>query len=78
MSATALKDPLSSQPAAAPTSPSPLAPSDGQKPNVVRMTMEEWRAVHRDFKGIHRNPDGSIAWRSVLRPGGLVAVEIIK
>ncbi len=31
MSATALKDPLSSQPRAAPTSPSPLAPSEWLK-----------------------------------------------
>ena len=78
MPATTLNTPRADQPAAAPTSPSPLPPSDGREPRVIRMTMAEWRAIHRDFKGIHRNPDGSIAWRSVLRPGGLVAVEIIK
>ncbi len=45
---------------------------------VVRMTMTEWKGIHRDFKAIHRNSDGSIRWRSILRPGGLIAVEIIK
>ena len=40
------------------------------------MTRSEWKATHRDFKGSHIGPDGK-RWRSVLRPGGMVAVEII-
>ncbi len=62
------------------TAPS-LTPNEGvktqDKPGVVRMTMDEWKRIHRDFKGSHIGPDGK-RWRSVLRPGGLVAVEIIK
>ncbi len=44
---------------------------------VERMTMEQWKAIHRDFKGSHIGPDGK-RWRAVLRCGGLVAVEIVK
>lgn len=49
----------------------------GKNKDVIRMTMAEWKRIHRDFKGTHIGPDGK-RWRSVLRPGGLVAVEIIK
>jgi hypothetical protein len=77
MSANTLKTPRADQPAAAPTSPSPLAPSDGANTNTVRMTMAEWKRIHRDYKGSHIGPDGR-RWRSVLRPGGMVTVEIVK
>ena len=67
------------QPAASATSNARLStPAVEPQQKVIRMTMAEWKRIHKDFKGIHRNPDGSIAWRSVLRPGGLVAVEIVK
>lgn len=77
MPADTLKTSRASQPAAAPGSPSPLAPSDGVSNNVVRMTMDEWKRTHRDFKGTHIGPDGK-RWRSVLRPGGMAAVVIVK
>ena len=48
-----------------------------QKAAVVQMTMSEWKAIHKDFKGTHKGQDGK-RWRSVLRPGGLARVEIIK
>ena len=53
-----------------------LSPSKGER-RVIRMTMAEWKRIHRDFKGNHVDADGT-RWRSVLRPGGLVPVEIIK
>ena len=43
----------------------------------LQLTMTEWKAIHRDFKGSHVGPDGK-RWRTVLRPGGLIRVEIIK
>lgn len=53
----------------------PKEPSLGRS-EYLRMTRSEWKATHRDFKGSHIGPDGK-RWRSVLRPGGMVAVEII-
>lgn len=76
MPATTLNTPRASQPDAAPTVPSSLPPSDVGN-NVIQMTSEEWKRIHRDFKGSHIGPDGK-RWRSVLRPGGMVTVEIIK
>lgn len=77
MPSTTLNTPRADQPAAAPTIPSPLPPSDGAENRTVRMTMTEWKRIHKDFKGSHIGPDRK-RWRSVLRPGGMVAVEIIK
>ena len=48
-----------------------------QKAAVLKMTMAEWKATHKDFKGSHKGPDGK-RWRSVLRRSRLVRVEIIK
>lgn len=63
---------------AAPTMSLPSPQSEGaQDKPLVLMTMAEWKRVPRDFKGSHIGPDGK-RWRSVLRPGGMVAVEIIK
>lgn len=53
-----------------PTEP-PLGRSE-----YVQMTMDQWKRIHRDFKGTHIGPDGK-RWRSVLRCGGLIRVEII-
>lgn len=39
----------------------------------IKMTMEQWKKVHADFKG--RLPDGT---RAVVRDGGLRSVEIVK
>ncbi len=62
------------------TAPS-LTPNEGAKdqtkPGVVRMTMDEWKRTHRDYKGSHIGPDGK-RWRSVLKAGGLAVVEIVK
>ncbi|WP_079416148.1 hypothetical protein [Thiomonas intermedia] len=77
MSATTLKTSRTPQHDAAHTITSPLPPSDGVKTNKVQMTMEEWKRVHRDFKGSHVGPDGKRI-RTVLQLGGLVRVEIIK
>ena len=30
------------------------------------LTMAEWKAKHKDFKGTHKGPDGK-RWRSALR-----------
>lgn len=59
-----------------------LTPNEGAKPsNTVRMTRAEWKATPRDYKCIHRNAEGKIAWRSVMRTGTygptLYPVEIV-
>ena len=62
------------------TTPTTLDASGGTltaKAGVEKMTMDQWKRIHRDFKGTHIGPDGK-RWRSVLRCGGLVRVEIIK
>ena len=62
------------------TTPTTLDASGGTltaKAEVVQMTMSEWKKAHRDFRGTHIvGPDGK-RWRSVLRCGGLIRVEII-
>lgn len=80
MPANTLKTPRATQRAALSTQA--LTPNEGAKPdNTVRMTRAEWKAMHRDFKGIHRNAQGKIEWRSALLPGPggatLYPVEIV-
>ena len=76
MPADTLNPPRTSQPAAAlHAEPPPSLPT--MTANTVRMTMAEWKRIHPDFKGSHIGPDGK-RWRSVLRPSGMVAVEIIR
>ncbi|TAL80701.1 MAG: hypothetical protein EPN77_19375 [Candidimonas sp.] len=48
-------------------------PAKRRPQKLIRMTMEEWKKVHRDFKG--KLPDGG---RSVIHNGGLTRVEIVK
>lgn len=48
----------------------------------LEMTMEEWKATHRDFKGTHKGADGT-RYRTALHNGGalgtiLVPVDIVK
>jgi len=31
------------------------------------MTPQQWRDTHKDYKGIHRDEQGRIAYRSALR-----------
>lgn len=50
MSATTLKTPRATQPAAAPTVPSPLAPSDGAKAKTVLMSWAKWAATPKDYR----------------------------
>lgn len=47
------------------------APEQAPRP-PIKMTMEEWKAVPKDYKGTF---DGV---RTVMREGGMVAVEIVK
>lgn len=56
--------------------PTPTEPPLGRNEHL-QMTMAEWKAIHRDFKGMHKGQDGK-RWRTVLRPGGLIHVEIVK
>lgn len=47
------------------------------------MTSAEWKATHRDSKGVHRDANGKIAYRTVLRycpvhGTTLVPVTIVK
>lgn len=44
---------------------------------VLQMTRAEWKATHRDSKGVHRNAEGKITWRSALHGGLLYPVEIV-
>ena len=75
MSAATLYSPVSSQALRASHDEAPTA--TGGRAQPVRMTMAEWKATHKDFKGSHKGPDGK-RWRSVLRRSRLVRVEIIK
>lgn len=62
------------------TTPTTLNASGGTltaKAGVEKMTMDQWKRIHHDFKASHIGPDGK-RWRAVLRPGGLIHVEIVK